>query len=161
MEQWNDPAFARSWAERNAEDSAERKQPLDLLQRIVSNHLASGSVPARVLDLGCGHGVIAARILHELPTVALVGVDSSPPMLELARERLAPFADRCVLAQADFETMIPADLPGGPFGVAVAVQSLHNSTDEGKKRALDAVRAELAHGGLFLLLDCVRLSTIR
>jgi ubiquinone/menaquinone biosynthesis C-methylase UbiE len=159
MEQWNDPAFARSWAERNTEDNAERRQPLDLLQRIVSDHLAAGSVPARVLDLGCGHGVVAARIVHELPTVSLVGVDGSPPMLELARERLAPFGERFVLAQADFETMTPADLPGGPFGVAVAVQSLHNSTDEGKKRALNAVRAVLAHGGLFLLLDRVRLAT--
>src|SRR5258708_38107281 len=79
MEQWNDPAFARSWAERNAEDNAERRQPLDLLQRIVSDHLADGSVPPRVLDLGCRHDVVAARILHELPTVSLVGVDGSPP----------------------------------------------------------------------------------
>ncbi len=52
-----------------------------------------------------------------------------------------------------------ADLPGGPFGVAVAVQSVHSSSDEGKKRALDAVHAVLAHGGLFLLLDRVRLAT--
>ena len=80
-------------------------------------------------------------------------------MLELARERLAPFADRCVLAQADFETMTPADLPGGPFGVAVAVQSIHDSSDEGKKRALASVHAVLAPSGLFLLLDRVRLAT--
>src|SRR5258707_10769046 len=66
IEQWNDPAFARSWAERNAEDNSERRQPLDPLQRIVSDHLASGSVPPRVLDLGCGHGVVAARILQRM-----------------------------------------------------------------------------------------------
>jgi tRNA (cmo5U34)-methyltransferase len=96
---------------------------------------------------------------NELPTVSLVGVDGSPPMLELARERLAPFGERFVLAQADFETITPADLRGGPFSVAVGVQSLHNSSDEGKKRALDAVHAVLAHGGLFLLLDRVRLVT--
>ena len=42
-------------------------------------------------------------------------------MLELARERLAPFGERFVLVRADFETMTPADLPGGPFGIAVAV----------------------------------------
>src|SRR5258708_25637837 len=121
MEQWNDLGFARGWAGRTADDSTERRQPLDPLQRIVSDHLASGSVPARVLDLGCGHGVIAACILHELPRVALVGVDGSPPMLELACERLAPFPHRCVLAPAGFEAMNPTDLPGDPFRRAVPV----------------------------------------
>ncbi|HLZ24724.1 MAG TPA: methyltransferase domain-containing protein [Ktedonobacterales bacterium] len=159
MEQWNDATFARQWAEENTQENPERKQSLDLLLRLISDHLAGAPAPRRVLDLGCGHGAIAARVLHEVADTTLVGVDGSAAMLELASERLAPYAGRFALAQANFETMTPDDLPGAPFDVAIAVQSLHNSTDEGKKRALASVRTVLAPSGLFLLLDRIRLAT--
>jgi SAM-dependent methyltransferase len=42
--------------------------------------------PERVLEAGCGWGEIAARIADELG-VALVAIDISPRMVELARER--------------------------------------------------------------------------
>lgn len=159
MEQWNDAGFAREWAEENTEEAPARKQSLDLLLTILSDHLAAIPAPRRVLDLGCGHGVIAARVLREIEGTTVVGVDGSAPMLELARERLAPYPGRFALAQADFETMTPGDLPGGPFDVAFAVQSLHNCSDEGKKRTLASTRAALKPSGLFLLLDRIRLST--
>jgi SAM-dependent methyltransferase len=163
VEQWNDPEFARSWAEHNSKESPERKQSLDLLIAIVASYLAAVPVPRRVLDLGCGHGFIAERVLGEVADTTLVGVDGSPPMLALARERLAPYAGRVMLARADFETMtpgdIPGDIPGGPFGVAFAVQSIHNSCDEGKRRALASVRAHMAPDGLFVLMDRIRLAT--
>ena len=44
--------------------------------------------PRRVLDLGCGDGRLAARVLEARPSVDhVVGIDSSPPMLDLARQR--------------------------------------------------------------------------
>ncbi|HEV2404789.1 MAG TPA: class I SAM-dependent methyltransferase, partial [Ktedonobacterales bacterium] len=159
MEQWNDPTFAREWAEENTGENASRRRTLDLLMALISDYLAATDVPRRVLDVGCGHGVIAARLLRELGDVTLVGVDGSPPMLELAGKTLAPFAGRVALAQVDFETMTPGDIPGGPFGLAFAVQSIHNASDEGKMRALAGVRAALAPGGLFLLVDRLRLAT--
>ncbi|MGH2487387.1 MAG: class I SAM-dependent methyltransferase [Ktedonobacterales bacterium] len=159
MEQWNDPTFAREWAEENIEENTARRRTLDLLTALISDYLAATEVPRRVLDIGCGLGVIAARLLRELDDVTLVGVDGSPPMLELAAETLAPFAGRFALAQVDFETMTPTGLPGGPFGVAFAVQSIHNASDEGKKRALAGVRAALAPGGLFLHVDRILLAT--
>lgn len=159
MEQWNDAAFAREWAAENMEENEGRRQTLDLLMALVSDYLAATNVPRRLLDVGCGHGVIAARLLRDLPDLTLAGVDGSPPMLELAAQTLAPFAGRFTLSHMDFETTSPSDLPHTPFGVAIAVQSIHNATDEGKQRALAAVRAHLAPGGLFLLVDRIRLAT--
>jgi SAM-dependent methyltransferase len=98
-------------------------------------------------------------VLAELRDVSLVGVDGSAPMLELAREQLAPYGDRVTLARAAFETLTPADLPGSPYGAAFAVQAVHNTDDEGKKRAYESVRETLAPGGLFLLVDRIRLAT--
>lgn len=159
MEQWNDPTYAREWAAENTGENAARRRTLDLLMAVITDYLTTADVPRRVLDVGCGHGVIAARLLRELEDVTLVGVDGSPPMLELAAETLAPFAGRVELAQVDFETMAPGDIPGGPFGVAFAVQSIHNASDEGKKRALAGIRAALAPGGLFVLVDRILLAS--
>lgn len=159
MELWNDPAFARAWAEHNVPDNDERREFVDLLARIVHDYLDTSTVPGRVLDIGCGHGVIAARLLDENQRTTLVGVDGSPPMLEMAAARLAPYSGRFQLARVDFETVTPTDIPGGPFGVAIAVQSIHNSSDEGKRRILSSARAAMAPGGLFIVLDRIRLAT--
>jgi len=159
MQQWHDPDFARRWTERNESSATDRQTPLDLLVQILADYLNTVPVPRRVLDLGCGPGLIAGRILGEIPRTTLVGVDGSPAMLELARERLASYGERCVLTQASFDTLTPDDLVGGPFGAAIAVRAIHNCSDEGKRRVLRSARAVLAPGGLFLLLDRIRLAT--
>jgi tRNA (cmo5U34)-methyltransferase len=158
MEQWNEPTFARQWAEESI-DNPGRARVISLLIKIMKDYLESSDVPRRILDVGCGHGVIAARILDELPDATLVGVDGSAPMLAMAQERLSSFGARAVLRQADFETMTPADLAGGPFGAAFASQAIHNCSDEGKQRTVASCREVMAHGGLFMLYDRIKLVT--
>jgi tRNA (cmo5U34)-methyltransferase len=158
MEQWNDPTFAREWAEENI-DNPGRARVISLLIKIMKDYLKSTGVPPRILDLGCGHGVIAAHILDEIPDATLVGIDGSAPMLAMAQERLSSFGSRAALRQADFDTMTPADLAGGPFGVVFAVQAIHNCSDEGKQRTLASCREVMAEGGLFMLYDRIKLVT--
>lgn len=43
--------------------------------------------PGRVLDVGCGTGLLTSRIRLELPRSTVVGCDFSPGMLERARRR--------------------------------------------------------------------------
>ena len=58
---------------------------------------------ARVLELGCGTGRFAARLLSEyLPAGARYrGLDLSPTMVGLARARLAAFGDRAEVVLTD------------------------------------------------------------
>jgi ubiquinone/menaquinone biosynthesis C-methylase UbiE len=57
----------------------------------------------RVFELGCGTGRLAARLLAERlpPTARYRGVDLSPTMIGLARERVAPWADRAEVVLTD------------------------------------------------------------
>jgi len=59
---------------------AERTLPCrDLVQRIELE------APRRIVDLGCGPGTSTAVLLQRWPWADVVGVDSSPEMLEVAR----------------------------------------------------------------------------
>lgn len=161
MEQWNDPAFARAWIDDNTirPHSPLREAQLDLLLAVLRAHLATTNTRPHILDAGCGAGLVAGRVLREIEGASITGVDASPPMLEMAREHLAPYMGRFTLAQADFETMTLDHLPGRPYDAAFAVQAIHNCSDEGKRRTYASIRTALAPGGLFVLSDRIRLAT--
>jgi trans-aconitate 2-methyltransferase len=60
----------------------ERTRPaVDLVRAIAGN-------PARILDLGCGPGNSGEILLQRWPEAALTGVDTSPAMIEAARQLL-------------------------------------------------------------------------
>lgn len=48
-----------------------------------------GFAPARVLEIGCGPGIVAASIAARLPDAEIECIDPSPTMVELARKRIA------------------------------------------------------------------------
>jgi ubiquinone/menaquinone biosynthesis C-methylase UbiE len=59
---------------------------------------------ARTLfEVGCGTGRVAERLLraHLPPDARYVGIDLSPTMVRIARDRLAPFGDRAAVVQTD------------------------------------------------------------
>jgi trans-aconitate methyltransferase len=65
-----------------------------------------------VLDAGCGAGRLTELLAERLPHGRLVALDSSRPMLELARTRLERFGDRVTYVFADAAQYIqrpPAD----------------------------------------------------
>jgi len=93
---------------------------------------------ARVLEVGCGTGVMAERI-HDLPGVTLVATDFSPRFVELtaARGVDARQADICYLPFDD-----------GSFDVVYAGWMLYHVRD--LERALNEVRRVLRPGGTFV-----------
>jgi SAM-dependent methyltransferase len=62
------------------------KNRLAILKRQLQKHLG-GSKNLKLLDIGCADGVITRSIAKEFPDIfsALVGVDISTPMIEVAR----------------------------------------------------------------------------
>ncbi|MEO8899160.1 MAG: methyltransferase domain-containing protein [Candidatus Dormibacter sp.] len=54
-----------------------------------------------VLDAGCGSGRVTQKLLERLPGGRVVAFDTSPTMLDEARRRLAPSADRVAFVHAD------------------------------------------------------------
>ena len=112
--------------------------------------------PRRVLDLGCGDGRVAALVIDARPSVEqVVAIDSSPPMLERARER---FADdgRVEVCSGDLrEPLEVAD----HFDVVVSGFAIHHLADERKRELFGEVASSLRPGGLFANLEVVASAT--
>ena len=110
----------------------------------------------RVLDLGCGDGRLLAVVLDARPgAVEGIGLDNSPPMLELARTR---FADdpRVRIESHDLRQPLP-DL--GTFDVVVSGFAIHHLAHERKQALFAEVAAALRPGGVFANLEVVQCAT--
>ena len=104
-----------------------------------------------VLDLGCGPGSLAVRLLDRIPEATVIGVDADPLLLALAR---AAWADRARLRFAELDLRAPGWAAAlrldRPADAAVSTTALHWLPPA----ALAAMYAELATvlrpGGLML-----------
>lgn len=101
-----------------------------------------------ILELGCGTGRVLAAL--EETGLPLTGIDSSPSMLAIARERLA---SSTTLAQCDMRSLDAAELPDRPYWMAFSAINtfLHLEDAEAQLDALRALRAVIVEGGLLLL----------
>jgi SAM-dependent methyltransferase len=91
--------------------------------------------PARILEVGCGEGELAERLLYET-SADVVAIDQSPRMVELARKR----GVRAVVGRAE---ELPFD--DESFDCVVAAWMLYHVED--LTRALGEILRVLAPGG--------------
>jgi trans-aconitate 2-methyltransferase len=73
----------------------------------------------RVLDAGCGSGRLTEELLGRMPAGEVVALDSSPQMLEQARQRLSRFGERVEFVEASLQNFELADKVDGIFSNAV------------------------------------------
>jgi SAM-dependent methyltransferase len=99
----------------------------------------------RVLDVGCGSGLLLDRMTRERDGGLAVGVDASPEMLARARARLGR---RAALCAADVHHLPFRD---AAFDAVVSSSSLHYWADPA--RALGEVARVTRRGGRLVLTD--------
>lgn len=123
--------------------------------RAVDIAVAHGRFDAaeRVFELGCGTGRLAARLLaeHLPPHAQYVGVDISPEMARLARERLARFGARARVRLTEGGLPLAVDDGWADRFVSTYVLDL---LSEGEMAAMVAeARRVLRPGGLLCLVS--------
>ncbi len=80
---------------------------VDLLTPALTRHHSDGS-NAVLVDATTGAGGHAERFLTELPGLRLIGLDRDPSALDIARTRLARFADRLTLVHTRYDGIAEA-----------------------------------------------------
>ena len=113
--------------------------PRQIIDRILEG---AGVRPgARVLDVGCGTGILIPDYLAREALVT--AVDISPEMLRAARAKFAGTAVRFLLADAEQDPL------GGPYDCVVVYNALPHFPDPA--RLLAHLGQTLAHGGTLTL----------
>lgn len=119
--------------------------------KIIYNLLPKGDGDYRVLDLGCGNGVLSELVFRKLPRAFVIGFDLTENMLDAFKKKLSSYADRFELRQGDYGI----DAFGKDYDIIIAGLTLHHLTWEEREKFYKTVYAALNPGGLFLARDII------
>ena len=133
-------------------------EQIDMMLRLIS---AARERVASFLDLGCGDGVLSAAIIEEHPEARGTLCDESELILESARRRLGPHADRFHFVLTDFREpgWVAKVASGLPFDAVVSAFALDGEADERKRAIYSEIFNVLAPGGVFLNSEHVSSAT--
>lgn len=112
--------------------------------------------PTRILDLGCGNGILGRFLLGRFPSSQGLFLDFSDPMLDAARDNLSAIPGATV-AKADFGSprWIEIAEPHGLFDLVVSGFAIHHQPDGRKRELYSEIFGLQAPGGVFLNLEHV------
>lgn len=116
--------------------------------------------PSRILDLGCGDGILGRVLLAKYPSAHTVFADFSEPMLAKVRQKVGASKTATVI-QIDFSTPVwtKAVRTETPFDIIVSGFAIHHQPDGRKKALYTEIYELLKEGGVFLNLDQVSSET--
>jgi tRNA (cmo5U34)-methyltransferase len=109
----------------------------------------------QAVELACGDGLLAERLLDRFPGARLTAFDGSDVMLKAASKRLARFRDRVEVRK--FELGSEAWLAGIQETLRCALSSLaiHHLTNEDKRFLYSRIAGRLDPGGALLVSDVI------
>ena len=144
---------ARAWIERwdrqQEESLPDREDRFTALIDAVEE--GTGRPDPLVLDLGCGPGSLAVRLLDRLPRATVIGIDADPVSLALGQ---AAYAGRSGLRLIDLDLRIPgwsARLGlDRPADAAVSTTALHWLFERDLRLMYAELATVLGPGGLLL-----------
>ncbi len=116
--------------------------------------------PRRILDLGCGDGIVGAAARRLWPNAQITLLDFSPAMLQAARERFAGAPD-VTLIEADFGQPQWLETSGidASFDVILSAYAIHHQEDDRKHSLYADLFGLLTPGGVFINIEHVSSAT--
>jgi tRNA (cmo5U34)-methyltransferase len=130
---------------------------LAILGRIISSWHPK---PERILDIGCGDGILGRALLDQFPMAHVFFADCCTAMLD-AVQRHVGNSKRATIVNLDFSSPDWMDQVGSAthFNVIVSGFAIHHQAHERKRDLYGEIFRLLASGGVFLNLEHVAAAT--
>ena len=136
----------------------ERYRILKILGDILGYHFDKCQ-KLRMLDLGCGDGIVTKYIRERYPNNIFTLMDGSLDMIEKAKENLV--GDDVSFVHKTFENYIASPSKKEKFDFVYSAWAIHHLDIDGKGKLYAKVFGEMRPGGLFIVMDTVQPSTVR
>lgn len=122
----------------------------DALADTLASSVRDRDAPLRVLELGCGEGLVATSLLHRLPQATMLGVDiADDPGRNFTGDRTRATFRSCTVGQ-----LVADDTPA--FDLVVVSDVLHHIPDADLRGVVSDVVSLLAPGGLLAIKEWER-----
>jgi tRNA (cmo5U34)-methyltransferase len=152
MTAWQDAEVARKFLEERRGAIPFGPEQVEVMLQ-VARHFQPN--PTLIVDLGCGDGFLARTLLDAFPEASAVLLDHSPPMLERAREAMAPYRPRCrQILMGELAESIAGQVEG-PADLIVSGYAIHHLPHARKRALYQEIFDLLAPGGLFVNVEHV------
>lgn len=151
---WQEPTLVAEFVRERRGAVPYGADQLAMMTRVIA---AAGRPVRRVLDVGCGSGVVTTAMLARFPTAEAVLVDFSEPMLAAARDALAHGhpAPRFIVADLADPNWVEQVRDHAPFDAIASSYAIHHLTDGRKRGLYGELYALLAPGGCFVNVEHV------
>ncbi len=150
---WADKGFANQYIDNADIYIVERQRMFGIMRSCISRFIA-GKKRVRILDLGCGDGIVTANILDVNNSISATLVDASADMLKKAKGRFKD-SENIDYIRATFQEVIEDGLPEKDYDIVVSSMAIHHLTMNEKLSFFKAINAHLRSGGHFINIDVV------
>ena len=127
-------------------------EQIDVLLRVVRHAIPQVD---RLLDLGCGDGILGRMVMAEYPEANGVFLDFSEHMIEAARKKADNQRAAFVVQDLASKTWVQVRRRPSSFDLVLSGLAIHHLPDERKRALYQEVFGLLKPGGLFLNLEHV------
>jgi tRNA (cmo5U34)-methyltransferase len=149
--EWAKSGFSREYRDNADIYIMERRRLFDILKSFYRHFLKDGR-QVKMLDLGCGDGIITHEILTVDNTVAATLLDGSGDMLAHAQERFKEYRDMRYI-KASFQEILADDVLDNNFSFVVSSLAIHHLALEEKNSLFGKIYYCLDAGGYFVNID--------
>jgi tRNA (cmo5U34)-methyltransferase len=148
---WSQPESSQEYRDTADHIIQERRTQLDILASFYRSFV-TGAGPKRILDLGCGDGILTETLCAQDEDANVIVTDGSNDMLDAARNRLAglPVIEFCLIT---FEEIIAGGFQRGPFDFIASSFAIHHLDLAHKALLFQRIIELLKPGSHFLNID--------
>ena len=150
---WAQKDFANQYLEASDIYIAERRKLFEILKSFYRYFLANKR-NNKVLDLGCGDGILTQELLKVDESISATLVDGSQEMLSKAKEKLSGFKG-VNYVRASFQELLKKDIALSNFDFVVSSLAIHHLDMDEKKSLFEYIYSHLNSGGYFVNIDVV------
>jgi len=150
---WSNSEFSRKYLDEADMYIPERNLLLRILASFYHKFINSDK-KKRILDLGCGNGVLSKTLFNQNSNLDIVVIDGSKEMLIEAKKELEgmPVSKFC---QISFEEIIQGEFEGGLFDFIISSFAIHHLNMTQKKKLFKRIFEMMNLGGHFINIDVV------